>query len=291
MANSLWVVPLYPLTESFTRTAMDDYGAASRSLEREPQESAKAINDWISEVTKGEITAPVSPEALGPLTRAVLVNAVYFHGRWVFAFSKELTRPAPFRGRGGGALPADFMHGEAKVRLRGAGRLAVIPYMGGWQMEVELPAKATAAGLEAAMADLHRDDKGTVCEDTPIALPKWKTTSQLELIDTMKRLGVRDVFDSARSDLTGISPRAAADRLFVSSAVRDAVIEVDEEGTKAAASTVIVEQTVSAPSRAPECPALLSFDRPFAYVIRHSQTGEILFSGTVLNPSPPARLP
>ena len=95
----------------------------------------------------------------------------------------------------------------------------------------------------------------------------------------------------AASDLTGVSPRASAEGLFVSSAVHNAVMQVDEEGTKAAASTVIVAQAVSAPSRAPECPALLSFDRPFAYVIRHSQTGEILFSGAVLNPSPPAWLP
>jgi serpin B len=111
-----------------------------------------------------------------------------------------------------------------------------------------------------------------------LSLPRWSSTTALDLVDSLKTLGVRDLFDPGRADLRGIADAG----FYVSQVVHQATISVDEAGTEAAAATAVVGDTTGG---GPEEEVTVAIDRPFIYLIRDSNTGEILFAGRVLDPA------
>jgi serpin B len=289
IANSLWTAANYPIDPAFVATATQSYDAQTAQLDfAKNAEAAAAINEWISGQTDKLIVDLVPPDALSGLTRAVLVNAVYFRGKWLRPFTVAETRPGRFRVSKKTAVDAPFMSGTASVTPGKAVTEISLFYTHGYVMRIAIPASASpsSAALRSAMDALMQarpKDWGR-CSNIAVRIPKWEGRTATLLMPPLQQLGVTDAFDPKLADLTGISPQAAADRLFISEALHEATIAVDEQGTVAAAATALFAEAVSAPPPNVACPKSVSVDKPFVYVIEHVETGEMLFAGRVNNP-------
>jgi serpin B len=289
IANSLWNSPGFPVAAEFSSLARDFYNAKITTTDfSDTTGSAKQINDWVSEVTEKQITAAVDPQVLDDRTQAVLVNAVLFHGRWSEEFPKSLTSKRGFS-VGGKSVQASTMRGKSAAKVDAKQTEASVFYSGLYRMRIIMPMASTKAGLDLATAALYSGPRATnpevVCGDVPTSLPKWKVESSMDLNDQLIALGIKDAFDQTRADLTGISPSAVTTRLFVSKSLQKAKIEVDEEGTIAAAATVVAANAISKSLIKPVCPKEVKFDRPFVYAIQHYETGQVLFAGRVMDPT------
>ena len=153
-----------------------------------------------------------------------------------------------------------------------------LPYVGGASMLVVVPDEGCFAEIEAALGREMLDTVSAHLADhvVELRLPRWESGSSLELIPPLQSLGIEDVFIPGQADLTGI---ADVRELYVTGVFHDANITVDEIGTEAAAATAVAAGIVSAPP-----PATLTVDRPFIYLIRDDDNGEILFLGRLLEP-------
>ena len=294
IGNSLWIQNGFPLVPAFDQLAKGPYAAKVEALNltTDGEGSAKKINSWISETTEKQIEQLVSPQDFNERSRAVLVNAVLFHGKWFRPFDKTLTAAEPFT-VAGQPVSVPTMHGIGDVTPGKAATIVSIPYTGEYRMRISVPADGTAPSVDSAIDELFTGpvdfSRPVPCPKTKVTLPKWKTETKFELIDPLKSLGINDLFETVRADLSGISPQARADGLYIAKAIHKATVTVDEEGTVAAAATALFAEATSAPFRAETCPTEFKVNRPFAYVIQHYSTGEILFAGRVLNPSAAAK--
>ena len=163
----------------------------------------------------------------------------------------------------------------------GAGWQTVeLPYAGG---KLALDVIVPDAGKFAAVAQTL--DNGTAAflghidrRAVHLSLPKFKFRTQAELVDTFRALGLTDLFDPGRADLSAMT---TADKLSVSHVLHEAFIDVNEKGTEAAAATAVVARATAAPSQ----PVVLSVDRPFIIALRDLETNTLLFLGRVLDPT------
>jgi serpin B len=292
VANSLWLAENYPIQPAFRSNAQQYFGAISTETNfADTAAAAKLINEWISTATKQQIENMISDTTLSPATKAVMVNALYFRAAWSRKFSKDQTVPAAFRLDTKRRVQAPTMTGNTTVRLTPAGTEVVLSFTAGFVMRILVPKKFGAAALRVGALELatnsitSTDTKSRVtCLDIPVSVPKWNSTTKVEdLKPALRTLGITDLFDETRSDLSGIT---TVDALFVDTAAHMATITVDEDGTTAAAVTVLVASPVSAPPpNAAKCPTSVRVDRPFTYVIQHVGTNEVLFAGKIIDPS------
>ena len=249
--------------------------------------AAKAINDQVKKDTKGKITKLFSKDAIEGNTELVLVNALYFKGKWKSEFNKDSTKEDDFYISKSNKVKADFMHARSQysiVDIKNAkARALQLPYKGDrFSMVVILPNDRD--GIEKLEQDITRINLSEDIQfEKPrktyqITIPKFKIKSSMELIKTLKRLGVKDLFDPRSADLSGFS---GSKSLYASTLLQKAFIEVNEEGTEAAAATGMV---VSSRSMQPKPPTFVC-DHPFIFYIKDSKTGLILFTGRIVNPS------
>jgi serpin B len=289
IANSLWTKPGFPLVPEFSALVESAYKAklATTDFAADPNGSAKQINDWIREVTEKQITSAIGPDDIAAETRAILVNAVLFHGKWVTPFEKGLTKNAAFS-VGGKQKQTATMNGKSTVTKNPNQTDATLFYTGPYRMHIIMPKTSTKAALDAATAALYtgppKQDAPPNCRDVPTSLPRWDIETSLDLNAQLIALGITDLFDQ-RANLTGISPNAATEGLFVYKTVQKATIKVDEEGTIAAAATIASAFPISGELPVRNCPKAVKFNRPFVYAIQHYQTGQVLFVGRVMDPS------
>jgi serpin B len=218
----------------------------------------------------------------------VLVNAIYFKGDWALPFDEKQTKQEQFYP--GQAEPVlvpmmtvkdDFRYGDTPLL-----QVLELPYAGrDLSMLVLLPKERTGLGdLEQSLnlENLKQWTRALRSREVQVFLPKFKLESEFDLKSTLQRLGIRDAFDARRADLSGMDGRPHW--LSIGTAVHKAYIEVNEEGTEAAAATAIgIRATSIAPVR-PQ-PVVFRADHPFVYVIRDNRTQSILFMGKVTNPN------
>lgn len=279
-ANSLWVQRGFPLAKQFmtdlagyydTGVWQADFGKGSTASD--------AINRWTSEQTRGRITKLF--DHLDPETVLVLANAIYFKAAWATPFDAGRTTPGPFIRADGSTVPARFLTDDETTRpaaitpdysavqlpYRG-GRFAALAVMPTKQSLPEFVGGLTTARLDAIVAALHPDA-------VDLALPKFTTTSKLDLKPVLQALGMRQAFtDSA--DLTDLSTRPTK----VDQVVQRVYLAVAEKGTEAAAATGIS----AVPTSARPAGANVRFDHPFLFLIRDTVTGAILFATQVVDP-------
>lgn len=291
VANALWPVTGYPLTREFHDTITNSFGATARELAfgSDPAGSADTINKWASTATDGNITKLVDPSLFDQLTRLVLTNAVVFHGKWLTPFDPTKTLPAKFTLANRRTISTPTMHGIAASSASKNPRQVYLQFNTDFQLVIAMPATSTKTALDNAMATLHQPPTagrlGDYCGDMPVSVPKWRATATFDdLPKTLKAMGISNVF--ADADLTGISPAAATEGLTVSDVIHQATIDVDEQGTTAAAATADIAKAVSASPRFGSCPTSVAVDRPFVYIIKNTRNQEILFAGRVDNPNP-----
>merc|ERR1711992_83155 len=245
--------------------------------------SVQEINRYVEDVTSQKIKDLLADDDVDGLTRMVLINAVYFKANWQFAFNADETFESSFSSPEG-SVSTQYMNREAEVRMlvdkERKMQILELPYEDpNRSMLIVLPNAGTPTDdLVQRLGDL---DLGSIRTDgrlapTSISIPKFKLKFKTYLKQQMEQLGVRDLF--ARSaDLSGISNEA----LSASEAVHQAFIEVNEEGTEAAAATAAVVGLRTAQQRTRQFFA----DRPFLFAVYDFAHGVTLFAGKVVNPN------
>ena len=289
VANSLWCEKRYAFNPAFLELNRKYYGAEVRSLDfaGEPEAARGAINAWIARQTQDKIRDLLQPPQISKFTTLVLCNAIYFKGSWVTKFDPKATTPAPFFLTRDQHVDVPMMSASFKVRSHETENavLFALPYAGDdLAMIVILPnevdglgaveKRLTAGDLQSWFTALDRADEAKA----QVALPKFKLNCRIGLADDLKALGMPRAFTAA-ADFSGISP---AKDLFISDVVHQAFVDVNEEGTEAAAATAVVMTR----SRAHDQPLILQADHPFLFLIRERRTGTILFLGRVTDPRP-----
>jgi len=287
VANRLWGQRGTAFLEPFLATMRTGYGAEMGLVDFMNQaEAARAeINVWVRKETADKITDLLPPSAIGPDTRLVLANAIYFRGDWARQFEKSATQDQPFHATGDRTVTAPLMFGKisAGYAARADGALTVLelPYKGDEvSMLVLLPdasdglpaleAKLTADTYRAWTADLVR-------RDVLVYLPRFSVESRFALAPTLGAMGMPLAFTD-KADFSGMNGQRD---LFISAVVHKARVDVDERGTEAAAATGVAIRTLAVQQEPPAFRA----DHPFLFVIRHNPTGAILFLGRVVDPT------
>lgn len=311
-ANRLWGQASYQFLEDFLQATRDDFGAslAAVDFKTDAAGACRQINEWVEEQTANRIKDAIAPECLDSLTRLVLTNAVYFLGTWHTPFEENDTREAPFFCSDGTVADVptmyqagDFDYAESEVlqwlqlRYKCYGTELVTREMGeethqwmgtveeggsDFAMEVLLPRPGTdvdnVAGLLAndGIQGLPNLDGREVF----VYLPKFRMECALSLGATLQSLGAHEAFSIDNADFSAMSDDPTG--LFISEVAHKAFLQVNEEGTEAAAATVM--HIGAAAVIEPHPPVELKADRPFIFLIRDTATGLVHFIGRLEDP-------
>ena len=282
VANALWARADFTILDTFLELTGTHYGAGLKQVDFQgaTEQARLAINSWVEEQTQDKIKDLLKPGTLDPATLLVLTNAIYFKGTWQSQFDAAATADAPFTISPSRQVQVPMMHQKGNFRIGGGDGVQVLelPYSGrDLSMVVLLPSEPDGlAALEASLTadNLARWLAGLREREVRVDLPRFKMTSEFDLTKTLEAMGMTEAFGVA-ADFSGIDGRRG---LFISKVVHKAFVSVDEEGTEAAAATgVVMKKTSIAP--------LFRADHPFVFVIRHNQTGSILFVGRVMDPT------
>jgi serine protease inhibitor len=287
IANSLWAQRDAPLLDGFTRQLREYFGAEVASLDLTSSDAVSRINAWVSNGTRGKIKKMLD-QPLSGQDIAVLLNAVYFKGKWLDAFDSSATKSRPFHVAGGPAAdrPAMTRTGRYAYVRRPGFQVVRLPYRGRrFSMYVLLPdsGRTVAAVYGALSPSTMSAWLGELREaNVHLVLPRFKLELETELKAPLTALGMRVAFDPQRADFSGMLPRSYLDRhnAFVSRAWQKSFVEVNEEGTEAAAATGIQMSVTSAPPP----PIEFVVDRPFLVLLRDERGGVPLFMGQVVDP-------
>ena len=284
VANSAWGQEGFRFEQAYLETLAEHYGAGMRSVDFGQRERAsEKINTWVEDETGDRIRDLVSPEAVTPDTRLVLANAVYFKASWLSSFVKSKTREGPFTLPDGGEVTVPLMRQSSYLPYaEGEGYQAVrLPYKGdAVDMLIVLPEEGRFEEIEGRLDAGLMDEVDTKLrpdEFVKLIMPRFDFETDLDLIPSLRSMGMMDPFDVGAADFGGITKEG---KLFIGAAVHKANITVDEEGTEAAAATMLDFQE----SEDPE-PVEMAADRPFLFAVSERETGAILFLGRVTDPS------
>ncbi|MDR2882449.1 MAG: serpin family protein [Alistipes sp.] len=279
IANSIWAREGFAVKPAFYDINRQYYGAEVRSLPFDAAAVA-AINKWCADNTAGRIPT-ILDGAISADVMMYLINAVYFKGQWKFKFDKSKTRDADFNLADGSTKTVPMMHQtDIKVPCYWDETVNCIdlPYgNGAFSMMLMMPSRYNGS-LDDLIASLNGETYGRIVaglhevSNYTVVMPRWKQECEFPLNDAVKELGIRQIF--GRGSLTGITDDP---RLAVSDIKQKTFVEVNEEGTEAAAVTIIGFEVTSGP------PAFIA-DRPFLDLIRERSTGAILFMGRMDEP-------
>lgn len=288
IADGLFVQSGLPLEPDFLAGAEQHFGAAPQALDFAHDSSGplETINGWVSQHTHGRI--PRILESLPPGMALALANAIYLDADWEHPFEREGTSPGAFH-RAAGRTTADFMH-ESEVLPYGEGpgyRAVELPYRSSTlSLLVVLPARGTRIGTVQHRLDgrsLARVARGLSGKPVILSLPRFQLNTEAELKPALESLGMPTAFSEA-ANFSGITASVGLKIAFVKHA---ADFTVDEEGTVAAAATV-VGVVVKSKAHSPRDAVTFDADRPFLFFLRDDRTGAVLFAGRVTDPISPA---
>lgn len=284
-ANAIWPKTQYEWKELFVNTIKQYYYGKVQELDyqTDPEACRKIINDWVENQTKDRIKDLIPQGAIDPLTYMVLTNAIYFKGEWVYEFNKEETSDGIFN-TPDGQKEVPMMHLKVEDEDK-------LPYY--WSDDVqavELPYKGDELSMVLIMPNdgdidsyvnsMTPDSLKTVFEglspqEGTVSMPKFKLETKYLLNDALITLGMKDAFSNA--DFSGMSDQGMAP--YISKVIHQTFIEVDEEGTEAAAATAVIIRELSANGFS------FNANNPFLYLIKQKDTDNILFMGTMKDPT------
>ncbi len=296
IANALWPHKDYPFRQDYVDLIVKSYDSAGQGLDYGKPEVARGIiNGWVEKQTREKIKDLIPEGVIDTLTRMVLTNAIYFKGNWASEFKEKSTREMPFKvspertvktpmmfqkGKFGYYQDADVQVLEMPYKGEQVSMFVLLPNQGG----AGLRRPATPPGEKRTLADLEKmltpaklsEWLGKVRRSkVDTWFPKFKMTSEFSLSRNLQALGMRKAFGDA--DFSGMD---GSRRLYLSAVLHKAFVEVNEEGTEAAAATAAVVGLRSARPMGPRFRA----DHPFIYLIRDKATGSILFLGRYVTP-------
>lgn len=284
IANGLFVQRGLPIEAPFLSGAQEHFGAAPETVDfsGDPSGALDAINGWVSERTHGLI--PRILESLPEGMALALTNAVYLDADWSHPFKHSETRRGAFHSAGR-KVTVDFMHQTESLRY-GAGpgyRAVALPYRSSTlSLVVVLPMRQRLGSLQHRLdgKGLARIARNLSVKPVALSLPRFHLDTEVELKGALVKLGMPTAFSEAAS-FSRITPDVGLKIAFVKHA---ADFAVDEEGTVAAAATVVGVTVKSAPKR-PLNAVRFNANRPFLFFLRDDRTGAVLFAGRLTNPA------
>jgi serpin B len=287
-ANALWGQQGYQFKPDFQEAIADFYDGALHQVNfrTQPDAAVKTINDWVSDKTRTRIKDLINRDLIDDDMRLILTNAVYFKGQWEEEFEKTATRDEDWQG-GSGPAKVPMMHQSGGYLYYEADGFQALdlPYKGRQlSMLVVLPRKRDGLpSLESqwSAGDTYRQVMdGLEHEDTVIvSLPRFKMEAEFELKPVLCDLNAELAF-SDEADFTGIG----TEPLKISEVIHKAFVEVNEEGTEAAAATAVLMARCLGLGASAAKPKVFKADHPFLFFIRDRKTNTVLYSGRVLDP-------
>jgi serpin B len=287
VANRLWGQQGYHFLPQFLEVTRAQYGAELAPVDFSQANAARqTINGWTEEQTEHKIKNLIPSGGLSADTRLVLTNTVYFNANWMHKFDKSETTAAPFHISADQKVTVPMMQQCRLFRYAAADGLQILelPYGQSRSLSMLVLLPDSAEGLADLQKRLTDDNVQKWCESftaetVEVHLPKFKLTAEFRLTDVLASMGMTLAFDSARADFSGIS---TVEPLFISAVIHKAYVDVNEDGTEAAAATAVVVGPTARPATAE--PVVFRADHPFVFIIRDDRTNSILFLGQVLNP-------
>ena len=283
VANQLWGQKDFVFNEQFLNTLSAYYDANLKTVDFRDSENARAlINLWVAAQTNDKIKDLIPEGVLNALTRLVLTNAVYFKAAWMNQFDPANTAPGTFTLSDGSQVDVPMMRAQRSMQAFVDEQFAVVelPYVGGrYSMVLVMPAQGGLAEFESSLdAERLNEILGSLSTaSVTLGLPKFKLESSFGLSEAMKTLGMTDAFTPGLADFSGME---GTRNLYISDLLHKAYVDVNEEGTEAAAATAVVVGMTSMPAES----YTIDFDRPFLFLIRDIQTNAILFMGRMADP-------
>ena len=284
IANSIWYRKGMSFEKDFIELNKTYFDALVSELDFADPKAAETINGWVDENTNGKISEIVDPP-INPLMVMFLINAIYFKGTWTQEFSKELTEGADFFAPDGSRRPCKLMKREDEFRYFENSDFQAIdlPYGDGdFSMVVFLPRRSTDLDFLITEFSQENWDKwmGSFSERKgTLQMPKFTLRYELELNDVLKALGMRIAFEPFVADFSNMC-KTRKD-LYISAVKHKTFVEVNEEGTEAAAVTSVGVAITSVD------PTLfwMRVDRPFVFAIRENRSQTLLFLGKIIEPT------
>lgn len=285
IANAIWGQQDYHYEQPFLDTLAVNYGAGLNLLDfmADPDGCRMTINDWVEKKTEHHIVDLLPENSISFLTRLVLTNAVYFQGQWAQSFPKENTSSQLFYKDDGSDVDTDFMNTSSMFNYyAGTGyEVLELPYIDAdTAMIVIGPDAGTMEHFETSLNPSLIDT--AIANLTPrhidLSMPKFKFSHQLDVTPLLQQLGMPTPFNPSGADFSGIN---GLRNLFISNVFHKAFVDVNEEGTEAAAATGVVVNVTTAPTS----PASrVTLNRPFIFLIRDRVSNTILFLGRMNDP-------
>ena len=295
VADALWAEKDASFQPGYVEVMQRDYAADFRRVDFEhaPEAVRGTINQWVAQETNNRIENLIEPGVLTPATRLVLTNAIYFKGTWGKPFEKGATEDGAFHLAHGQEEKAPLMHRTGSY----------LYYDGGTFQELEMPYASANPKDELAMVVLlPKETDGLPALEKQftaaaewewlsklepagkviLTLPRFRMTQQFELSGVLAAMGMPQAFTGA-ADFSGMTGKR---EFSISAAIHKAFVDVNEEGTEAAAATSTIMMATAMRMPQPEPPPIVfRADHPFLFLIRDTGTGEILFLGRVEDPT------
>ena len=283
IANSIWYRQGMTFEQDFIDLNKTWFNARVAAVDFNNAETAAAIlNSWVSENTNDRIKKIVEPADIDGNTVMFLMNAIYFKGTWTYQFDKSMTRMENFSLPDGTKKPVLTMHlnGDLDYMQNEFFRAVDLPYGDGkYSMMILAPGDGVEMGAMIAQLSgtnwqnwINEFSKQTVA----LTLPKFKLEYEIRLNDVLIALGMRSAFYAGQADFTRMQKTGG---LFISEVKHKTFVEVDENGTEAAAVTS-VEIGMTSVSKSIQ----MRIDRPFVFAIREHNSNSILFIGKIVDP-------
>lgn len=275
IANSVWTDSSAEAKRDFLQKAVDSYSAQLFSAPLSNPKTVESVNSWVKKNTDGMI--PKIIEKADRYAVMMLVNAIAFDAKWETPYKRSDIEKLEFTSYSGSKKKTDFMCSTENVYLKDGGAVGFMkPYKNGrFAFAALLPDENT--GIDDYVASLSGDKLMKIFSsakrgnEVNVKMPKFRAEYSAQLIDTLKKMGVKDAFDSKTADFSSLIENRDA---YIATVVHKTFIEVDEKGTRAAASTLVGADTMSLME-----PYSVCLNRPFVYMIVDTETNLPLFIG------------
>ncbi|XP_072461124.1 serpin B6-like isoform X2 [Notamacropus eugenii] len=288
IANRLFGEKTHDFIPSFKESCQRFYHSNMEELDfaNAPEEARKHINKWVEEKTEGKIAELLSNDSINSLTSLVLVNAIYFKGKWEKQFEECNTTEKMFKISKEKQKPVQMMFQKSTFHMTYIGevftKILVLPYVGGqMDMVILLPDEHTdlkTLGKELTSEKLADWLNPEMMDETEVEvfLPRFKLEEDLDMEFILRKLGMSDAFDGSMADFSGMSARSD---LCLSKVIHKAFVEINEEGTEATCGTAAVMM-----NRCARITPRFMVDHPFLFLIRDNSSKNILLWGKVISP-------
>lgn len=280
VANAGYLQHDYPFVPAYLAAIGTNYGPVLNTVDfsANPDAVAHDINAFVADATNDQIRDLIADDVIRPETVLALVNALYMKASWLETFDPAATADATYTTLDDATLTVPMMNGTSSSSARGNGWIgATKTYVGGLTAQFILPEPGRFDEIAANLPSVFDEYEANRTSGAPLGVPRFQSRFSTELTPALKALGLTGVYSEG-----GLNGIANDPRLIVDQVIHQTFVAMDEDGTEAAAATVVLMYPTSGPAIEP---VPVSLDRPFIYRITDETTGATLFIGQIQNPS------